>query len=180
MRQVTYSAACSLDGFLTDAGGGMDWLRFSPEAQAVMAATWAEVDTVLMGRKTWEPAAAHSPPGVTTYVFSRTLRAGADGTLAGGVQLVTGDAGTFVRDLKRQPGRNIFVMGGGALAAALFDAGVVDAVVVNVHPLVLGGGAPMFGAPAQRVDLELAEARPLPGGCLLATYRVHRRPASEH
>lgn len=179
MRLVTYSAACSLDGYLTDRSGAMDWLHFSPEAQAALAATWAEVDTVLMGRRTWEPAAAQGGapplPGLRTYVFSRTLPAAPDGSLAPGVQLVAEDAGPFVRDLKRQPGRGVFVMGGGALAAALFDAGVIDEVVVNVHPVLLGGGAPMFGATTRRAALELSATRPLPGGCVLATYRVHRR-----
>jgi dihydrofolate reductase len=182
MRLVTYSAACSLDGYLTDRAGAMDWLHFSPDAQAALAATWAEVDTVLMGRRTWEPAAAQGGappvPGVRTYVFSRTLTAAPDGSLAAGVQLVAEDAGPFVRDLKRQPGRGIFVMGGGELAAALFDAEVIDEVVVNVHPVLLGGGAPMFGAPARRAALELTAARALPGGCVLATYRASRRTAA--
>ena len=176
MRLVTYSAACSLDGYLTDRAGSMDWLHFSPEAQAALAATWATVDTVLMGRRTWEPAGAHGgappAPGIRTYVFSRTLSAAPDGTLANGVQLVAEEAGAFVRDLKRQPGRGIFLMGGGQLAAALFDAGVIDEVIVNVHPVLLGGGAPMFGAPVQRAAFGLTEARALPGGCVLATYRA--------
>ena len=178
MRVVTYSAACSLDGYLTDRGGAMDWLHFSPEAQAALAATWAEVDTVLMGRRTWEPAAVQGGapplPGLQTYVFSRTLAAAPDGSLAAGVQRVAEDAGPFVRDLKGQPGRGIFVMGGGTLAAALFDAGVIDEVIVNVHPVLLGGGAPMFGAPTRRASLDLSAMRALPGGCVLATYRVHR------
>lgn len=181
MRLVTYSAACSLDGYLTDRAGAMDWLHFSPEAQAALEGTWADVDAVLMGRRTWEPAAVQGGapplPGLRTYVFSRTLAATPDGSLAPGVQLVAEDAGPFVRDLKRQPGRGIFVMGGGGLAAALFDAGVIDEVVVNVHPVLLGGGAPMFGSPTRRAALELTATHALPGGCLLATYRVSRRAA---
>jgi riboflavin biosynthesis pyrimidine reductase len=69
-------------------------------------------------------------------------------------------------------------MGGGELAAALLDAGVIDEVVVNVHPVLLGGGAPMFGAPTRRAALELTATRELSGGCVLATYRVSRSAAA--
>ena len=78
MRTVTYGGACSLDGYLTAADGGLDWLHFSRDVQDVMRSYWASVDTVLMGRKTWEVAAAQAGGGggsaVKTYVFSRTLR----------------------------------------------------------------------------------------------------------
>ena len=81
MRTVTYGAACSLDGFIAGPDGSIDWLHFSRDAQQVMAAYWATIDAVLMGRKTWEVAATQSPGGggcggqaIATYVFLRTLR----------------------------------------------------------------------------------------------------------
>src|SRR5215207_8038777 len=176
MRIVTYGAACSLDGFITAADGGLDWLHFSRDVQAVMAAYWATIDTVLMGRKTWEVAAgsggaAAAGPAITTYVFSRTLTEPLPG-----VHLVSEDAGEFVRRLKRRPGKGICLMGGGELARALFQAYLIDEVGLNIHPVLLGAGVPAFRDAGRRIALALAESRVLEGGCVLATYRVrHRR-----
>jgi dihydrofolate reductase len=176
MRTVTYGGACSLDGFLAGPDGGLDWLHFSRDVQAVMADYWATIDTILMGRKTWEVAAgsggaAAAGPSLTTYVFSRTLTEPPPG-----VHLVSEDAGEFVRGLKRRPGKGICLMGGGELARALFEADVIDEVGLNIHPVLLGAGVPTFRDPGRRIALALAESRVLEGGCVLATYRVrHRR-----
>jgi dihydrofolate reductase len=172
MRKVIYGGACSLDGFLTDRDGGIDWLHFSKDVQQIMAKSWATADTSLLGRKTWQVAAAPSGgggamPGVTAYVFSRTLTKAPDGAT-----LVSRDAGTFVRNLKAQPGKDIVVMSGGNLATSLLQEGVIDEIGFNVHPVLLGAGTPAFLDPGRRVQLELTESRALDGGCVLVTYRV--------
>jgi dihydrofolate reductase len=171
MRTVTYGAASSLDGFIAGADGALDWLHFSRDVQQYMATYWASIDTVLMGRKTWAGAVASgssggSTGGITTYVFSRTLD-----HVGHGAHLVRQDAGEFVRELKQQPGKGICVMGGSELAQSLFTAGVIDEVGLNVHPVLLGSGVPLF-RDAGRIRLELAEARVIDGGCVLSMYRV--------
>jgi dihydrofolate reductase len=174
MRKVTYGGACSLDGFLTGPDGALDWLHFSKDVQAIMAEYWRGIDTILMGRKTWEIAAASGgggggpSRGITSYVFSRTLR---DRPPAG-VTLVSEDAGGFVRALKAKPGKGICLMGGGELAHSLLEAGVVDEVGLNIHPVLLGSGVPVFRASPHRTRLALVENRTLDGGCVMATYRV--------
>jgi dihydrofolate reductase len=186
MRTVTYGAACSLDGFIAPPDGSMDWLHFSRDVQDVMTKYWATIDSMLMGRKTWEVATATASAGsdsgmsgITTYVFSRTL-----GSVGHGARLVSEDPGEFVRQLKEQPGKGICVMGGGELAQALFAAGVIDEVGLNVHPIILGSGVPFFRDPGRRIPLELTEARVIEGGCVLMNYRVkvakpkHRRARS--
>ena len=185
MRIVTYGAACSLDGFITARDGTMDWLHFSRDVEKTMARYWTTVDTVLMGRKTWEfanaaggsegrsgsdPTAQPADPAQPkTYVFSRTLR-----EVPAGAELVSSDAGAFVRALKAQPGQGICVMGGGELATSLFEAGVIDEVGLNVHPILLGTGVPLFRDTGRHISLELAESRTIDGGCVLSTYRVRR------
>ena len=176
MRSVTYGAACSLDGFIAPPDGSMDWLHFSRDVQEYMATYWASIDTMLMGRKTWEVAVGQGgggggggggSKGITTYVFSRTLE-----RVGHGAHLVREDAGEFVRRLKEQPGKGICVMGGGELAQSLFAAGAIDEVGLNVHPILLGSGVPFFRDPGRRISLELAESRVIDGGCVLSTYRV--------
>jgi dihydrofolate reductase len=172
MRKVIYGGACSLDGYLTDRTGSIDWLHFSKDVEQIMSRSWADTDTILLGRKTWEVAAAQgggggSMPGVKAYLFSRTLTAA-----PAGAELVSTDAGDFVRTLKSQPGKDIIVMSGGNLAASLFRAGVIDEVGLNIHPVLLGAGTPAFLDPGTRLTLELSECRQLDGGCVFVNYRV--------
>lgn len=175
MRKVIYGGACSLDGFFTDRNGAIDWLKWSKDVEAIMARSWANTDTILMGRKTWEFAMSAGGggdmPGVTiarTYVCSRTLTA----VSGKNTELVRDDVGGFVRTLKAQPGKDIIVMSGGNLASSLLKEGVIDEVGLNIHPILLGAGVPAFLDPGIRVQLELIECRSLEGGCVFANYRV--------
>jgi dihydrofolate reductase len=184
MRTVTYGGAVSLDGFLAGVDGSLDWLHFSKDVQKVMTDYWNDVDTVLMGRKTYEVSVAQSrssakkaakakstkrkEPAMRTYVFSRTLKSIGDPN----VKLVTTDAVDFVRDLKGRPGKQICLMGGGELAQALLAADLVDEIGLNIHPILLGSGIPTFREPGHRVKLTLTECRQLDGGCILASYKV--------
>ena len=180
MRTVTYGGAVSLDGFLAGVDGSIDWLHFSKDVQQVMTDYWKNVDTILMGRKTYDFAAANTPkkseprkskiPGTHTYVFSRTLKSIDDPN----VELVTDDAVDFVRTLKQARGRDICLMGGGELAQSLLAAGLVDRIGLNIQPILLGAGIPTFRDPGHRVKLNLIECRPLEGGCILAQYEVLR------
>lgn len=173
MRIVTYGAAVSLDGFIAAPDGGIDWLHWSADVQKEMAAFWPTVDTVLLGRKTWEVAAASGPggsmPGVEAVIFSRTLR-----RAPAGATLVSDDAGGFVRRLKDRPGKGICLMGGGELAQSLLAEGVVDEVGLNIHPVLLGASVPLFRDAGSRIGLSLLTNRTLDGGCVLARYRVEQ------
>jgi dihydrofolate reductase len=176
MRTVTYGAACTLDGFIAGKDAEIDWLRFSKDVSQIMRDYWKSIDTILMGRKTWEQAVklggggggGGSSPGMRTYVFSRTLR-----TIdAKGVELVREDAAAFLRELKAGQGKGICVMGGGGLAGSFFEADLIDEVGLNVHPIILGAGIPFFTDPGHRVPLELISSRGIGGGCVYSIYRV--------
>ena len=173
MRTVSYGSACSADGFITGPGDAMDWLHFSTDVEAIMRDYWARVDTVLMGRRTWDFAKAMggggSMPGVKTYVFSRTLT----DIGAPGVTLVRDDAVEFVRGLKRQRGKEICLMGGSDFAQCLIEADLVDEIGANIHPVLLGQGVPLF-RDAGRVALKLTSCRELSGGCVYVMYKVVR------
>ncbi len=172
MREVTYGGAVSLDGFLAGVDGAIDWLHFSKDVHQAMAEYWKGVDTILMGRKTWDFAASQGGGRfggpMRTIVFSRTLREISDAH----VELINVDAANFVRDLKRQPGGEICLMGGGELAQSLLAAGLVDRIRLNVHPILLGSGIPTFRDAGKRVHLKLESCREIEGGCLLAYYEV--------
>lgn len=175
MRKVIYGGAVSLDGYLAGPQGEIDWLHWSKDAAEIMQESFANADAYLMGRKTYEAALAMQPEEAATdygdirsYVFSRTWqalpRAGAD--------LVREDAVEFVRKLKHGRGKDIVLMGGGELAAPLLNAGLVDEVGLNIHPVALGQGVPVFPATCQRIHYSLLECRKLDGGCVFVRYRL--------
>lgn len=172
MRKVTFGVANSLDNFIARKDGAVDWLIWSDEAAVVMKDFWKKIDTVLMGRKTYEVALTHSKgkknpyPSIKTYVFSRTLKTGED------VEIIAENAAEFVRDLKNQEGKEICLMGGGDFARSLFEAGLIDEIGFNIHPVLLGGGIPLFLEMNRQIELELIESKPFKNGCVLVSYRV--------
>ena len=172
MRKVIYGGACSLGGYLAAKDGAIDWLRMSKDVEEIMRKTWATIDTMLLGRKTWEFAqkmgGGPPTPGVTSYVFSRTLKSLPNANEA----LVTTDAGEFVRKLKSEPGQDIMVMSGGNFATSLMREDLIDEIGFSIHPVLLGGGTPAFLDPGKRLNLTLSECRRISGDCVLVTYQV--------
>jgi dihydrofolate reductase len=174
MRKIIFGGANSLDNYFARKDHSVDWLLFSDEAMEVMQHSFDNVDTVLMGRKTFEIALKHSGgkggsmPGVTGYVFSRTWKESPDPN----TKLVTTDAVEFVRELKAQSGKDIILMGGGDFARTLFEADLIDEIGFNIHPVLLGSGIPIFFEMSRQLDLELLECRPFKNGCVLVRYRI--------
>ena len=174
MRKVTFGGGNSLDNFIARNNDEVDWLIWDKEVAAIFEEFWKTIDTVVMGRRTYETAAESGQngyPGVKNYVFSRTLKK----TSSGQVEIISEDAATFVNRLKGETGKGICVMGGGVLARCLFEADLIDEVGVNVHPVLLGSGIPMFHEMKQQIDLELLEAKRLRNGCVVLRYRVLHR-----
>ena len=179
MRKVIYGGATSLDQFLARENGSVDWLIHDAEAMEIMKDMWPRFDVMLMGRKTWTTSienfseedlekARQASAGMRSIVFSRTLEPGE----RNGVEYVNTDAGEFVRGMKREEGKDIMVMGGGELARSLFDAGVIDEVGFNIHPVLLGGGIPAFHKMSRQIDLELTECKAMKSGCVYVYYKV--------
>jgi dihydrofolate reductase len=173
MRKVIYGGAISLDGFLAGPGEDLSWLRWSDDSAKIAAETFRGVDTMLMGRKTFEAGqrlgGGPQMKGVKTYIFSRTLKSIPERP---DYALTSEEVAGFVRRIKGEEGGNILVMGGGELGSALIEAGLVDEIGFSIHPVLLGGGPPAFGPFTHRVELELIEARPIARECVLVRYRV--------
>jgi dihydrofolate reductase len=176
MRKVVFGGANSLDNYIARPDGSYDWLLFGDEVAELMKDMWPKIGTMIMGRKTWDVSRASMPKtkskkphgAIETYVFSRTLKAGEED----GAIIRNDDPGAFVRDLKQGEGKDIYVMGGGELARDLFEAGVIDEIGFNIHPILLGSGIPLFHAMSKQIDLELIECRQLKNGCVYVYYKV--------
>lgn len=174
MRKVTFGGANSLDNYIARPDDAVDWLMWSNEASAVMRDYWKTIDTIVMGRKTYEVGLRMSKgkgnpyKGMKSYVFSRTLKAGK----GKGVEIISTDPAEFVRDLKSREGKDICLMGGGLLAKPLFEAGLIDEIGFNIHPVLLGQGVPLFHEMSRQIDLELLDCKPFKNGCVYLLYRV--------
>jgi dihydrofolate reductase len=177
MRKVTFGGAISFDNFIARRDGSFDWIMHSDDAGELMKEYWQKIDTMVMGRKTYDIAMQYAPKkrkaknpygNLRTFVFSRTLEPGTRDE----VTFVSTDPGQFVRKLKKEKGKEICVMGGGDLAKNLFEAGVIDEIGFNIHPVLLGSGIPLFHEMKRQIDLELVECRPLKNGCVYVLYRV--------
>ena len=173
MRKVIFGGANSLDNFIARKDGTVDWLLWSKDVEQIMKDMWETIDTVVMGRRTYEVAirmgGGGGQTGVKTYVFSRTIKK----RNTKKVTFLAEDAAGFVRRLKEEEeGKDILVMGGGVLAKSLFEADLIDEIGFNIHPVLLGSGVPLFHEMSRQIDLELTECRQLSSGCVLLTYAV--------
>ncbi len=169
MRRLRYGVATSLDGFIAGPNGEYDWIVHDPAIDFV--AMFAQYDTLLMGRKTYEVASEKGKSwdsfGQRWIVVSTTLKPEEHP----GITILSGGIAEAVAAMKAQPGKDIWLMGGGVLFRAMLDAGLVDAVEVALIPVMLGSGVPLLPE-GRRRSLHLEESRALPSGILMLKYSV--------
>lgn len=169
MRRIRYQVACSLDGYIADAQGGAGWIVHEPEID--FAELFAQFDTLLMGRVTYESMTKHGTDGFwgkKVLVFSRTLRQEDHPE----VEVVSEGIEERVRELRAEPGKDIWLFGGGELFRSLLELGLVDTVEPAIIPVLVGGGVPFLPSPAVQKRLELTGHRVFPSGIVWVEYAV--------
>ena len=171
-RKIIYYVATSADGFIARPDGGVDWLdRPQPRGGYGFNAFYRSVDTVLLGRKTFDVGrklGQPSYPGKKNYVFSRRARK----RPVPGVEFVRGDVSELAHRLRRAPGKDIWLVGGAALFGAFLDATEVDELVIHVIPVLIGEGIPLIARRHRDVPLKLLGTRKYPDGVLRLHYAV--------
>ena len=174
MRLVRYNVAASLDGYVADPHGTFDWIPDDPTVD--FAGLFARIDTVLLGRTSYEVALAMGGEKPWTdqtrvFVFSTTLNPEAHPD----VTVVRDHAVERVQALREEPGDGeIWLFGGGELFRTLLAGGQVDRVEVTIVPVLLGSGTPLLAPRAARTTLSLISGHQYPSGMVGLTYDVLR------
>lgn len=191
MRDLTYYIGVTLDGFIAGPDDEVDFYPVTPAFAEVLGTELADIqpahvraarggedepltrfDTVVMGRRTYEPALQ---VGITdpyahlrTVVFSRSLEDPGEAN----VEVVSTDPVARVRQLKAEDGLGIYLAGGASLAGVLFDE--IDRLIVKKYPVIAGTGIPMVRHPFSPTQFSLDAVRPFDNGCVVLEYSRSR------
>jgi len=174
VRNLVLGLGISLDGYIARPNGAVDFL-FMPKDYS-MAPFFATIDTAIMGRKTLDAAlqkggGSFGGGSMATYVFSRSKPPGE----RDGLVFVNESPATFLRRLRKHPGKNIWLMGGGELAREFLKADLIDELYLGVVPVLLGEGIPLFPSGFPQRDFTLVENRTYSKGLIALRYKRRRR-----
>jgi dihydrofolate reductase len=176
MRNVIMGLGISLDGYIARPNGAVDFL-FMPKDYS-MAAFFATIDAAVMGRKTYDVAArmgggSFGGSPIATYVCSRSRPPGE----RGGVTFTSRTPAALIGQLRKQKGKDIWLMGGGELARAFLKADLVDQLYLGVVPVLLGRGIPLFPSGFPQREFALVENKTYSRGMIALKYRRVRTRA---
>jgi dihydrofolate reductase len=190
MRKVIYSTGASLDGFIADRDGQLDWGVPGDELMRFHNEQTREISAMVCGRKLYEtmlywetPDHARWSPlefefariwtAIPKVVFSTTLA-----SVQGNARLADGDVAGEIAKLKAEPGEGVVSVGGAGLAAALIERDLIDEYRLFLSPVLLGGGTAFFPPLDKRMALELIETRTFDSRVVYSRYRRARDAAA--
>ena len=183
MRKIIVMIAVSADGFIARKDGAVDWLdRPRPKGNYGMAEFWESIDTILLGRKTYDMAVKFIKQGKATpgmfrgikhYVFSRKPPKNA----VDGFEFAKEPIKKFAKRLRAQKGKNIFMLGGAGLIASFLDEGEIDEFIISVIPTFIGEGIPLMAPRHRTVPLKLLSTKKFSDGVVKLHYAVTETPS---
>ena len=180
-RKIILDLAVTLDGFIEGPNGEIDWLVKDEDIDFgdILADILAGIDTIFYGRVSYDKwgnyhpdenagsklkeaySLLHSKP---KYVFSTTK------TNDGKAIFINSNIKEKVMEIKQQPGKNIWLYGGGNLITTFINLGLVDVYRLAVHPVILVSGKPLFKDIKERVGLKLSDVKTSKSGVVLLNY----------
>jgi dihydrofolate reductase len=189
MRKVIYLVHVSLDGYAAGPNGEIDWIVYNDEVEKYSHDLTSSVDTTLYGRVTYQmmesfwptvpgnPASAQAEidysrwlDNATKIVFSKTL----ENVEWQNSRVIKDNLQEEITQLKQQPGKDLLILGSPGLAQTFMQLGLIDEYRINVNPVILGSGIPLFGGFDSKNPLKLLEAKTLEGGVVALQYEPQR------
>jgi dihydrofolate reductase len=178
LRKLIVSNVASLDGFFETLDKKLDWVATDAEFFAYAKAMLRSADTLLFGRATYQHMAKHWPTApvdeiatqmnnMPKIVFSRTLQT----VEWNNSRLAKNNLQEEVSNLKKQPGKDLVVLGSATVASSLLQAGLVDEYRVILQPVLLGKGNALFKDITERIQLKLMSAKAFGSGVVLLSYQ---------
>ncbi len=178
MRKIVLGLGISLDGYIARLNGDVDFL-FMPKDYS-MGSFFATIDTAIMGRKTLDVAlrmggGSYGGSKMATYVFSRTKPPGE----RDGLIFTNQFPAALVAEIRKRPGKNIWLMGGGELARDFLKEDLVDELYIGVVPVLIGEGIPLFPPGFPQREFTLLENKTFSKGMIALKYaRARTHPKS--
>ncbi|GGK72116.1 dihydrofolate reductase family protein [Amphritea balenae] len=166
MPNIVYIAT-SLDGYITDKDGGLDWLGSVPNPNnddLGWADFIAQIDALVMGRKTFDAVCSFDqewPYPVPVFVLSNSLSSIPDG-YADKAELVSGSLKDVVAELNLKGFNRLYIDGGQTIQSFLSED-LIDEIIITRIPILLGGGTPLFGTLPNLLDFDLVNNQILLG-----------------
>jgi dihydrofolate reductase len=174
-RKIIVNIATSVDGYIARADGDLDWLtrRPAPKGFYGLPKFSRSIDAKILGRKTFDLSvkmgASFNADNVH-YVFSRRPPASAPP----GIQFVTESIRTFAERLRKQAGKNIWMMGGGEIIGSFLDQNAIDEFIITIVPTFIGQGIPLIAPKHREVPLRLLSVQGFQDGVVQLHYDVQQ------
>jgi dihydrofolate reductase len=181
MRKIILDLAVTLDGFIEGPNGEIDWCIFDDASGSddFLGDLLEEIDTIFYGRISydlwgnWQPD-KNSPPEIKKaydaihskkkYVFSSTKVNDKN------VVTISSDIKYNVEKILNEPGKNIWLYGGGKLITTFLNLGLIDEFRLAVHPVILGAGKYLFNDIKSRINLKFQNVKSSKSGVTVLTY----------
>jgi dihydrofolate reductase len=181
-RKIIVYIATSADGFIARKDGAVDWLdRPSPKGNYGMGEFWKSIDTILFGRKTYDMSVKFVKEGKATpdmfaggvkhYAFSRKPPK----KVLFGFEFVNEPIKKFVKRLRAERGKDIWMMGGASIIRSFLDADAIDEFIIHVIPTFIGEGIPLIAPKRRTLPLKLLSTKKYPDGVVRLHYQVIRQ-----
>jgi dihydrofolate reductase len=163
----------SLDGFLARADGSLDWLRPFEGEEHGYTAFFKSVDTIVIGRRTYEFVQQLFASGRGWHYGHKTCVVMTHRPLAGEnrARAFAGEPGTLLRELEAAGAQHVYV-DGGVVVRSFLSAGLLDSLTVSVVPVLLGDGFPLFGGVRLESGLTLQGVTSYRNGLVQIRYAV--------
>jgi dihydrofolate reductase len=173
-RKIIVNIAISVDGYVARTDGSLDWLtrRPAPKGFYGLPKFARSIDAKILGRKTFDLSVkmgASFTSDNVHYVFSRRPP---PASVPAGVQFVTESIRAFAERLRRQDGKNIWMMGGGEIIGSFLDEDAIDEFIITVVPTLIGEGIPLIAPRHRDVPLRLLSLQGFPDGVVQLHYDV--------